>query len=126
MGWLPFFGVRRTKNEVGGEYLAAPVRSVRARTNAYSLSGLVCLFLACFFVYTGYETLTLIALAAGLISFPILAMTDRIGFDGKRLYRTGIVWRLMIAATGRRSRVKPTDIIQVETEAMRALRRGQN
>ena len=32
----------------------------------------------------------------------------------------------MMMATGRRSKVKPKDIIHVETEAMRSIRRGQN
>jgi len=122
MGWLSFFGIRAAD----GDDIAVGVRSVRARTNAYGLGALVCLFLSCFFVYTGYETPVLIFLAAGLISYPLLAVSDRIGFDGKRLYRTGVVWRLMMAVTGRSPRVKPKDIIHVETEAMRALRRGQN
>jgi len=87
---------------------------------------LACLFLACYFVYSGRETLTLIFVAAGLLSFPGLAVTDRIGFDGKRIYRTGLISRLMSALTGTRSRIKPKDIIHVETEALRAVRRGQN
>ena len=125
MGRLSFLRLRALNNAVG-EDITPPVRSVRARTNVYSLCSLACFFFACFFIYSGYEMLTLAFLAVGLISFPVLALSDRIGFDGKRIYRTGIIWRLMMMATGRITRVKPKDIIHVETQTMRALRRGQN
>ncbi|HYJ91922.1 MAG TPA: hypothetical protein VEV84_11480 [Pyrinomonadaceae bacterium] len=89
-------------------------------------SAVVGLFLSCYFLYIGYEQVALFWLAAAFIIFPILAFTDLITFDGKRIGRTGIFWRLIAAVTSRRSKIKPREVIHVETEAMRALRRGQN
>ena len=123
MSWFSFNRSQETEN---AHPRTISIRSVRNRTNAYRIFALACLFLACYFAYSGHETLTLIFVAAGLISFPGLALTDRIGFDGKRIYRTGLIWQVTTAVTGARSRIKPKDIVHVETEALRAVRRGQN
>src|SRR5262245_9973884 len=100
--------------------------SVRAHTSAYFSAALAFSFVACYFLYVDYERIAALFAFFALLSFPILAISDRITFDGKRLRRTGVFWRLMILLTGRRQRVKPREIVHVETEALRALRRGPN
>ena len=98
--------------------------SVRAHTSAYLSAAAAAAFLSAYSLYIGYDLVALIAIAIALTSFPVLALTDRIVFDGKRLRRTGPFWQLYMMATGRRRRAKPRAVVHVETEAVRALRRG--
>lgn len=98
----------------------------RARTNAYFSTAAGLVFLAAFLLYLGFQLPALVSAISAFIVFPLLAMSDRVCFDGKRLYRTGIAWRLSIKLFGRRQRVKPKDVVHVETQALRAMRRGHN
>jgi hypothetical protein len=58
--------------------------------------------------------------------FPLLLWTDRITFDGKRITRTGILPRFWVKLNNSRFSLKVSDIEQVETHALRALKRGGN
>lgn len=60
------------------------------------------------------------------VILPALALTDRIAFDGKRLRRTGILPRAWAWLNGDHYRLKLSDIEQIETQALRALKRGGN
>src|SRR3982750_3125310 len=100
--------------------------SVRARTNAYPAASLVWVFLACFFIYIDHEYFAAVFAGLALISFPVLALSDRIVFDGRRLTRTGLIWRAFLSATGRRNRIAPRRIVHVETSTFRVFRRGTN
>jgi len=60
------------------------------------------------------------------IVLTFLALNDQISFDGRRLERTGLLPRLWTWFNGSRRRLKLTDIEQVETQAIRAVRRGGN
>jgi hypothetical protein len=60
------------------------------------------------------------------ILLPFFALNDRIAFDGRRLERTGLLPRFWTWFNGGRRRLKVTDIEQVETQAIRAIRRGGN
>ncbi len=55
---------------------------------------------------------------------PFFALSDQIKFDGKRLVRTGIVPRIWAWLNTSRRSLKVTDIEQVETEAIRTIKRG--
>jgi tetratricopeptide (TPR) repeat protein len=128
---LGVFGIYIFKREVSDadkkqKELPKTRVSVRAHTNAYLSAALALAFTACYFLYIDYELVATTLVTMSFLSFPILALLDRVTFDGKRIGRTGIVWRLMMKATGRRTRVKPREIVHVETEALRALRRGPN
>jgi tetratricopeptide (TPR) repeat protein len=57
---------------------------------------------------------------------PALALTDRIAFDGKRIRRTGILPQAWAWLNGYYYRLKLADIEQIETQALRALKRGGN
>jgi tetratricopeptide (TPR) repeat protein len=100
--------------------------SVRAHTRAYLSAAAAFCFAAAFFSYIGQGAAALAAIFAAVTAFPLLAFRDRIVFDGKRLSRTGILWRLLRYATSQPLRIRPRSIIHVETEAIRALRRGSN
>jgi hypothetical protein len=60
------------------------------------------------------------------LCFPILAWTDRIVFDGKRLTRTGFLPRFWAWTNSTNFRLKISDIEQVESQALRTLKRGGN
>jgi tetratricopeptide (TPR) repeat protein len=83
-------------------------------------------FLAAFLLYLEFT----IASGAVLLVFwtlvPLLAATDKIEFDGKRLIRTGLLPRMWALWTGRRDRIKLSDVENVSTEVVRAIRRGAN
>jgi len=100
--------------------------SVRAQTSAYLSAAASGSFLAAYLLYAGYDRLALLAVCMSLICYPFLAFNDRVVFDGKRIGRTGWVWQIFMVITGRRRKIKPQSIIHVETEALRAFRRGSN
>ena len=100
--------------------------SVRALPGGYLAGLLVVSFIACLIAYLDYLTAALIL---GLIAWtviPLLWFTDRIVFDGRRIARTGIVYRLTARAFGVRDRLKISDIEQVETAVFPGIKRGKN
>jgi tetratricopeptide (TPR) repeat protein len=60
------------------------------------------------------------------ILIPFCALNDHISFDGKRLFRTGFVPNLWARLNVSRRRLKIADIEQVETQAIRTIKRGDN
>jgi tetratricopeptide (TPR) repeat protein len=100
--------------------------SVRAQTSAYLSAAAGGSFLSAYLLYAGYDTIALGSALFSIVCYPFLAFSDRIVFDGKRLGRTGFAWRLWMIATGQRRKVKPRSVVHVETEALRAFRRGSN
>lgn len=100
--------------------------SVRAQTSAYLSAAAGGSFLSAYLLYAGYDTFALISALFSVICYPFLAFSDRIVFDGKRLGRSGFAWQMWMTATGQRRKVKPRSVVHVETEALRAFRRGSN
>lgn len=100
--------------------------SVRAHTGAYLSASAVFCFVSAYLTYVEHGTIALAAIFAALVSFPFLAFRDRIQFDGRRISRTGIIWRLFRKLTKQPTQIRPRAVIHVETEAVRALRRGPN
>lgn len=100
--------------------------SIRVSPNGYFTA----LFLATFFsgllVYLEIDWAAIAVFALSWILLPVLHSTDRIEFDGKRLVRTGILPNFWAFFNNSRTRLKLSDIEQVETEATRALNRGGN
>lgn len=100
--------------------------SVRAQTSAYLTAAANGSFLSAYLLYAGYDLFAFLTGMLSVICYPLLAFTDRITFDGKRLGRTGLAWRLWMIATGQTRKLKPRSVVHVETEALRAFRRGSN
>lgn len=84
----------------------------------------VVLFLAASFYYFEIPVVGAFLLLAVGPSIILLRFTDRVAFDGKRLYRTGLVTQIFVRIVKGRYRLKPSDIEQIETSASRSLRRG--
>jgi tetratricopeptide (TPR) repeat protein len=100
--------------------------AVRALLGGYLSASFVATFLAALSDYLGYPYSAAVALFVAWIVIPILWLTDRITFDGRRIKRSGLVPRLIARVTGLRDRLKISDIEQVETVSFPGLRRGRN
>lgn len=98
--------------------------SIRVSPNGYTVAVFLATFFSGFLFYLEQDLAGFMLLAGGWIILPVLAWTDRIRFDGERLIRTGLVPRL-VSSRGRRE-LRIEDVEQVETQALRALRRGGN
>ncbi|PYS98552.1 MAG: hypothetical protein DMF63_15245 [Acidobacteria bacterium] len=100
--------------------------SVRALIGGYLSAAFAITFLAALSVYLEYPYAAAFSILIAWVIIPILWITDRISFDGRRIRRTGLVPRIIARATGMRDRLKLSDIEQVETIAFPGIRRGRN
>lgn len=100
--------------------------NIRVSPNGYFAALMLSAFFAAFLIYLEIDLAGLILFAASWTILPILLWTDRIAFDGRRLTRTGILPRLWAWLNNYRYRLKIADIEQIETQSLRALKRGGN
>ena len=100
--------------------------AVRAPRGGYFSTFAVTLFFAAYAYYLEYHIAAIVVATAALIIIPPIAFTDRINFDGKRIYRSGIgsfIWNV-IDRSIRRLKIK--DIESIDTYPLRSLRRGSS
>ena len=100
--------------------------SIRVMPNSYFIALFLMTFFSGFLIYLEQDLAGILFFGAGWLTFPFLAWTDRITFDGRRLTRTGILPRFWASVNNSKYRLKLADIEQVETQALRALKRGGN
>lgn len=97
---------------------------IRVSPNSYFIA----LFLSTFFTgFLIYLQLDIYAFALAFCSFtliPFLIWTDRVSFDGKQLVRTGFVPRVWAWLNNSKIRLNLEEVEQIETQAIRALKRG--
>lgn len=98
--------------------------SVRVPLNNYVTAFMVGSFFAGLFVYLEFDRFAYATFVISWILVPLLAFSDRIVFDGKRLRRTGILPRIWAAFTGGRSRIRIRDIEQIDSSTLRIIKRG--
>ena len=103
-----------------------PPVSIRVSSHSYFTALLLGTFFSAFLFYLEIDLAGAALFGLSWILIPFLALGDRITFDGKRLVRTGIVPRIWSWLNASRRRLKITDIEQVETQAIRAVKRGGN
>lgn len=101
-----------------------PPISIRVSPHGYFTALLLGTFLSALLFYLEIDIVGFILFGVSWIFLPFFALNDRISFDGRRLVRTGLVPRAWSWFNGSRRRLKLTDIEQVETQAIRALKRG--
>ena len=100
--------------------------SIRVSPNDYFTALFLMTFFTGFLVYIEQDVAAVALFAISWLFVPFLAYTDRIVFDGKRLTKTGYLPRFWANLNNSRYRLKISDIEQVETQALRALKRGGN
>ncbi|MFN0141284.1 MAG: tetratricopeptide repeat protein [Pyrinomonadaceae bacterium] len=98
--------------------------SIRVSPHGYFTVLFLSTFTAALLFYLEIDIAGFAVFAAAWILIPFFALSDRIEFDGRRLERTGLIPRVWSSFTGSRRRLKISDIEQVETQSVRALRRG--
>lgn len=99
---------------------------VRSLSPIYLRIACLALFFAGFSVYIGKYFIFAVLAGGALLLIPAMAYTDRVAFDGKRIYRVGLPAWFASFFRGARVRLKLTDIEQVDTQAVRTFRRGWN
>ena len=100
--------------------------SIRVSPKGYFTALFLATFFSGFLTYLEIDWAAIALFGASWIFLPILLWSDRIEFDGRRLSRTGILSKFWAFLNNSRTRLKLADIEQVETQAIRALKRGGN
>ncbi len=115
--------------EAAQERIAQPERrtrlaSVRVSPGGYLAVSCILTFAAALLVRAQYDWAAFITVALAWIVTPLLALTDRISFDGHTLSRRGLVPLLTRFIKGRELRLGIEEIERVETSAVRTIRRN--
>lgn len=102
----------------------APLISVRSSPGSYFFVTLALSLLALLLIRAEYDEAALIALVWAWVFMPLAAFTDRIRIEGRVLSRTGLWAIFHKIVRGRSLRLDIDEVEQVETYAVRTLRRG--
>lgn len=100
--------------------------SIRVSPHGYFAALFLTTFVSAFLFYLEFDLPAALMFGLSWLFMPFLAFTDRITFDGRRLTRTGLLPNAWASMNGLRKRLKLSDIEQVETQAVRTLKRGGN
>ena len=100
------------------------IASVRVSPGPYLALSSVLTFIAALLLRAQYDAVALALIAFAWLVVPVLALTDRIGFDGMSLRRQGPLASLLNLLFGYRKQLALDDFETVETQAVRTLRRG--
>lgn len=98
--------------------------SIRVSPNSYFAALFLTTFFSGFLIYLEKDWAGSTLFFISWMCFPILALTDRITFDGKKLTRSGMLPRVWGRINNFRYRVKISAIEQVETRPLRRQKRG--
>jgi tetratricopeptide (TPR) repeat protein len=98
--------------------------SVRVSPGSYLAAASVLTFVSALLLRSERDLLALTAVAVAWLIIPVLALTDRIEFDGQVLVRRGPGPFLLRRLAGRQKELSLPDFEKVDTQAVRTLRRG--
>jgi len=98
--------------------------SVRVSPGSYFAAASVLTFGSALLLRSERDLLALLAVAIAWLVVPILALTDRIDFDGEFLVRRGPGPFLLRHIAGRQKELSVSDFEKVDTQTVRTLRRG--
>lgn len=98
--------------------------SVRVPASSYMTATFVGSFFSALGFYLGIDPVGYGLFIVGWIFVPVFALTDRIVFNGKRIYRSGVLPKTWAYVTGTRFWLKVKAVEQVETRVFPALKRG--
>jgi tetratricopeptide (TPR) repeat protein len=97
---------------------------VRVSPGSYLAAASVLTFGSVLLLRSERDVLALAAVAIAWLIVPVLALTDRIEFDGEWLTRRGPAPFLLGLIAGRQKELSLADFEKVDTQAVRTLRRG--
>jgi len=100
------------------------IASVRVSPGPYLAVASVVTFVAALVLRANYDTTALILIVSAWLIIPVLALSDRIAFDGISLRRQGPLASLIHLLFGYSKQLAIDDFETVETQAVRTLRRG--
>jgi len=100
--------------------------SIRVSPNSYFVALLMGSFFSAFCFYLGSDLGGVALFIVSWILVPFFAMNDHILFDGRRLTRSGLIPNLWSWLHSSRRRLRVSDIEQIETQAIRTMKRGGN
>ncbi len=100
------------------------VASVRVSPGPYIALASIITFSSALLLRAHYDAWALILITAAWLILPLLALTDRIAFDGVSIRRQGPVSFFLNLIAGYRKQLSVDDFETVETHAVRTLRRG--
>jgi tetratricopeptide (TPR) repeat protein len=98
--------------------------SVRVSPGSYLAAASVLTFSSALLLRSERELLALAVVAVAWLLIPILALTDRLEFDGEFLVRRGPGPFLLGLIAGRQKELSVPEFEKVDTQAVRTLRRG--
>ena len=98
--------------------------SVRVSPNSYLIAGFISTFFSGLLIYLEKDLAAVLLLIFGWVLMPFLLWRDKIVFDGKRLVRTGLIPRVWAWINRSGYSMRLDEVEQVETQALRALKRG--
>jgi tetratricopeptide (TPR) repeat protein len=102
----------------------APIASVRVSPGPYLAVAFVITFFAASLLRADYDVLALLLVGLTWIITPVLALTDRLVFDGVSLRRQGLLPSFLHLLFAYRKQLLVDDFETLETQAVRTLRRG--
>ena len=102
----------------------APLITVRSSPGGYAMTALALTLLALLLIRAEYDQAAMITLVTAWLLIPLAAFTDRVRVEGRVLSRTGLVAFVYKIFKGRALKLYIDEVEQVETYAVRTLRRG--
>jgi tetratricopeptide (TPR) repeat protein len=100
------------------------VASVRVSPGAYLVVSSVLTFFAGLLLRSEQDGWALLVIAIAWTLVPLLALTDKIVFDGESLIRRGVMPFIFQLISGRTHQLSVSEVERVDTNAVRTLRRG--
>src|SRR5690349_20689806 len=101
-----------------------PIASVRVSPGPYLGAAFVITFFSASLLRAQYDALALLLVVLTWLVTFVLALTDRILFDGVSLRRQGLLASFLHLLFGYRKQLAVDDFETLETQAVRTLRRG--
>ena len=101
-----------------------PIASVRVSPGPYLAAAFVITFFSASLLRAQYDALALLLVVITWLATFVLALTDRIIFDGVSLRRQGLLASFLHLLFGYRKQLAVDDFETLETQAVRTLRRG--
>lgn len=99
---------------------------IRVSPNSYFAALFLATFACGLLIYLEREAAATFVFVVAWTLLPLSAWNDRIVFDGRRLLRSGFLPRLWAKLNRSKYHIKTVDIEQIETQSLRALKRGGN